>query len=286
MPESSQLGEVTLALAIRRYFDVSLYLLIFTGFGTLASTGQLDLPSVALVAAALLYRGYVLARRRQVLLNERWTNLLTMGCVGFFIADEFLITKTFLPALVHLVLFVMLIRLFSAQSDRDHYLLAGLSFAMVLAAAVLTVDSTFLLALAGFVLVGTSTFILMEMMHACGKAQVQGRDPQVPRAYRKLSFAVATVAPVLLVLILAAASMIFFILPRVSVGYFSAYRGGNDLTAGFSDRVELGRIGQIQLSRSVVMHVRIDGDTSGAAELKLRGVTLNSFDGRSWSNTR
>jgi transglutaminase-like putative cysteine protease len=281
-----QLGEITLALAIRRYLDVSLYLLIFTGFGTLASTGRLDLPTVVLVSAALLFRGYALARRRQVLLNERWTNLLTIGCVGFYIADEFLISRTFLEALVHLVLFVMLVRLFSAQRDRDHYLLAGLSFAMVLAAAVLTADSTFLLALAGFVLVATSTFILMEMMHACGKAQVQGRDPQVARAYRKLSFAIATIAPVLLALILLGASAIFFVLPRVSAGYFSAYSGGNDLRAGFSDRVELGRIGQIQQSRTVVMHVRIDGDSNGAAELKLRGVTLNSFDGRTWSNTR
>src|SRR6266498_3845887 len=286
MPAMQHLGEITLALAIRRYLDVSLFLLIFTGFGTLASTGQLDSPTVALVSPALLYRGYVLARRHQVLLNARWTNLLTMGCVGFFIADEFLITKTFLQALVHLVLFVMLVRLFSAQSDRDHYLLAGLSFAMVLAAAVLTVDSTFLLALAGFVLVATSTFILMEMMHACGKAPVQGRDPQVPRAYRQLSGAIATISPILLVLILLSASAIFFVLPRVSAGYFSAYSGGNDLTAGFSDRVELGRIGQIQQSRTVVMHVRIDGNTTGAAELKLRGVTLNSFDGRSWANTR
>ena len=133
-----QPGEITLALAIRRYLDVSLYLLIFTGFGTLASTGRLDLPTVVLVSAALLFRGYALARRRQVLLNERWTNLLTIACVGFYIADEFLISRTFLEALVHLVLFVMLVRLFSAQRDRDHYLLAGLSFAMVLAAAVLT----------------------------------------------------------------------------------------------------------------------------------------------------
>src|SRR6266496_1999360 len=222
MPGSPQLGEITLALAIRRYLDVSLFLLIFTGFGTLASTGQLDSPTVALVSAALLYRGYVLARRHQVLLNARWTNLLTMGCVGFFIADEFLITKTFLQALVHLVLFVMLVRLFSAQSDRDHYLLAGLSFAMVLAAAVLTVDSTFLLALAGFVLVGVAAFMLMEMMHSAQRAQVLARDPQVRQAYRKLSFAVAAIAPVLLLLIFLGGAVIFFLLPRVSAGYLSA----------------------------------------------------------------
>src|SRR5205085_12181425 len=164
------------------------------------------LATVLVVISALLYRGYLLARHRQVLLSERWTNILTIACVGFYILDDFLISRAFLGATVHLVLFVMLVRLFSAQRDRDHYFLAVLSFLMVLAAAVLTVDSTFLLALAGFVLVATSTFILMEMMHACEKAQVQGRDPQVPRAYRKLSFAIATIAPVLLVLIFVAAS--------------------------------------------------------------------------------
>jgi len=286
MPGLLEPREITLAIAIRRYLDVALYLLIFTGFGTVASTGRLDFATVLLVSAALLFRGYILARRRQVLLTERWTNLLTIACVAFFIADEFAISKSFLDSLVHLVLFVMLVRLFSAQTDRDHFFLAGLSFAMVLAAAVLTVDSTFLFALAGFVLVATGTFILMEMMHACTKAAVQGRDPSGPRAYRKLSFVIATVAPVLLVVIFAVGALIFFVLPRVSTGYFSAYGSGNDLSSGFSEHVELGRIGQIQQSRSVVMHVRIEGDMSAGRELKLRGIILNKFDGHSWSNTR
>ena len=93
MTENHQGGEFTLSAAIRRYFDVGLYLLIFTGFGTLASTGRLDFPTVLLVTAALLFRGYVLARRRTVLLSERWTNLLTIACVGFYIADEFVISS-------------------------------------------------------------------------------------------------------------------------------------------------------------------------------------------------
>ena len=284
---TSDTGELTLTAAVRRYFDVALYLLIFTGFGTLASTGRLDLPTVALVTSALLYRGYALSRRtRKALLSERWTNLLTIGCVGFFVADEFLISRAFLSATVHLVLFVMLVRLFSAQRDRDHYLLAVLSFLMVLSAAVLTVDSTFLFALAGFVLVAVGTFILMEMAHSSQKSPVQARDPQMPRVYRKLSFAILGIAPVLLVLIFMGAGVIFFLLPRVSAGYLSAYTAANDLSTGFSDRVELGRIGQIQQSRNVVMHVQVDGDTTGAMQLKLRGVSLDYFDGKSWANTR
>jgi len=286
MPQLPQTELLTLTAAIRRYFDVALYLLIFTGFGTLASTGRLDAVTVAVVTAALLFRGYLLARRRQVLLSERWTNVLTIACLGFFIIDEFIISRGFLESLVHLVLFVMLVRLFSAQSDRDHYFLAVLSFGMVLAAAVLTVDSTFLMALAGFVVVAVATFILMEMRHASERGQVQGRDPQVRRAYRKLSYAIVALAPVLLVMIFAIGALIFFVLPRVSAGYLSSYASSSDLTAGFSDRVELGRIGEIQKSTAVVMRVKIDGDTTGGFDLKLRGVALDTFDGKTWQNTR
>lgn len=285
MPVGENGGEFTLVAAIRRYFDVVLYLLIFTGFGTLASTGSLDLPTVFFVGGALLFRGYCLARQRKVALSERWTNLLTIACFVFFIADEFVVSRTFIASAVHLVLFVMLVRLFSAQKDRDHYLLAVLSFLMVLSAAVLTVDSTFLLALAGFVLIAVTAFILMEMMHSSERAPVQARDPNVHHAYRKLSFVIATIAPMLLVLIFAGGGLIFFVLPRVSAGYLSAYTGANDLTTGFSDRVELGRIGQIQQSKTVMMHIKIDGDSGGASTLKLRGIVLNHFDGKAWENT-
>ena len=89
----------------------------------------------------------------------------------------------------------------------------------------------------------------------------------------------------LLLLIFLGGAVIFFLLPRVSAGYLSAYTGSNDLSTGFSDRVELGRIGQIQQSKTVMMHVQIAGDTAGASSLKLRGVALNNFDGRTWANT-
>ena len=276
--------EITLAAAIRRYFDVVLYLLIFTGFGTLASTGRLDLATVLIVTSALLYRGYILARRRQVLLSERWTNILTIACVGFYIADDFFISRAFLGATVHLVLFVMLVRLFSAQRDRDHYFLAVLSFLMVLAAAVLTVDSTFLIALAGFVLLAVAAFILMEMMHSLQKSPVLARDPRARSAHRNLSFTLAVIAPVLLLFIFLGGAGIFFFLPRISAGFMSAETGANDITTGFSDRVELGRIGRIQQSKTVVMHLAIDGDSFGAFAPKLRGVALSIFDGRAWSN--
>ncbi len=46
-----------MAKAIERYFDVALYLLVLCGFGTLASTGGVDLPAVVLVGLALALPG-------------------------------------------------------------------------------------------------------------------------------------------------------------------------------------------------------------------------------------
>jgi protein-glutamine gamma-glutamyltransferase len=275
---------IPLPVAVERYFEVAIYLLVFTGFGCLASTGGLDIPTVFLVSAALLFRGYLLGTRRKLVISERWTTALTLVYVAFYLADYFLITGSFLSATVHLVLFVMVVRIFSAHRDRDYYFLSIIAFLMVLAAAVLTVDSTFLLAFAGFMLVAVVTFILMEMRHAAGKATIHSKDTTDARAYRHMAFSLAGASPVLVLFILLGAAGIFFILPRISAGYLSAYAPGKELSTGFSDHVQLGQIGEIQQSSSVVMHIQIDGDRGGEYDLKWRGVTLSLFDGRSWSN--
>jgi len=281
----TQSGTITLPMAIQRYLEVALYLLVLTGFGTLASTGGLDLPTVMVVGGALLLRGYQLANRRSWLIPERWTTILTLLYVAFYVTDYFLISRAFLNSTVHLVLFVMVVRMFSAHRDRDRYFLAVLAFLMVLAAAVLTVDSVFLFAFAAFILVAVLTFVLMEMRHASSKATVQSRESGDTLAYRHMAFALSGVAPILLVLIVLGAGGIFFVLPRASAGYLSAYAPGRELSTGFSDRVQLGKIGQIQQSSSVVMHIQIDGQQGGNYNLKWRGITLNNFDGFNWSNT-
>lgn len=279
-----RLESVPLPVAIQRYLEVALYLLVFAGFGALASTGGLDSPTVVLLCAALLFRGYLLATRRTLMISERWTAALTLLYVAFYLADYFLISGKFLNATVHLVLFVMVVRLFSVRRDRDRYFLAAISFLMVLAAAILTVDSIFLLAFAAFMLMAVVTFILMEMGNASAHASVQSKDTADAGVHRQLAFSIAATSPALVLFILLGAAAIFFVLPRISAGYLSAYAPSGQLSTGFSDHVQLGGIGEIQQSSALVMHIQIDGDRNGAYDLKWRGVALNVFDGKSWSN--
>jgi transglutaminase-like putative cysteine protease len=283
-------GAVTMAKAIERYFNVALYLLVLSGFGALASTGGLDLPAVALVLLALALRGYLLLTRRDFSIPERWITVLTLIYVFIYLAEYFLLSRSFLTASVHLVLFTMVVRLFSLQKTRDHYMLAILSFLMVLAAAVLTVGSVFLFSFAGFLLVAVITFVLMEMRHSVAAEQTHAQDPRVTSPgdvppNRRMAYGLLAIAPALMLMILAGSFVIFFIIPRISSRYLSAYTPTSDVSTGFSDRVQLGRIGQIQQSGAAVMHIEIQNDVLGGYDLKWRGIALSNFDGRAWSNS-
>lgn len=273
-----------LLLAVDRYFGVALYLLVFVGFGTLASTGGLDILTVLLVSGALLFRGYGLVLHRNVLIPERWTTPLTVTYMLFYVVDYFVISRTFIYATVHLVLFVMVVRLFSARRDRDYYFLAVLSFLMLLAASVLTVDSTFLVAFAGFMLVAVVTFILMEMRSSSARASIRARPTTDARVPRQMGVWLAAAAPGFVAFMLLTGAGIFFVLPRFSSTYLSAFATGGGIATGFSDHVQLGQIGEIQQSGSLIMHIQIDGDQRGAFDLKWRGVALNLFNGTTWSN--
>src|SRR5215470_5211368 len=267
------------AQTLERYFQVGLYLMVLSGFATLAGTGQVDPLTVLLVIGALAFRGFLLVRQHVFVLSDTWTKGLTL-----FFADYTLISGKFLPATVHLVLALMLVRLFSAHRDRDHVFLAILSFLLVLAASVLTVDSTFLIAFAGFLLAAVATFVLLEMRRSSLAATVQARESAGLPTGQRMGLALIGAVPALVVSMLVIALIIFFFLPRISAGYLSAYAPSGEFSSGFSDRVELGRIGQIQQSNSIVMHVEIEGDKHGSFDLLWRGVALSIFDGRTWRN--
>jgi transglutaminase-like putative cysteine protease len=282
--QTSQSGAAPLQQYIDYYFEVGLYLLVLTGFGMLAATGGLDLPSRVLVAFALAARGYLLAKRRRFSISERWTTPLSIAYFAFFAVDYFAFSRSFLPATVHLALFGVVVRMFSLRRERDNIMLAILAFLMVLSSAVLTVNSVFLFSFALFLLVAVATFMLMEMRHSGHVANVQARHSSDAEEHRHLAFALAKIAPVLVGIIVLFGGALFFLMPRMSAGYLGGYSYGTDLSSGFSDHVQLGQIGEIQRSDAVVMHVQIDGDTIGRYDLHWRGVALADFDGHNWSN--
>ena len=264
-----------------RFFQWSLYVLLVVGFAALMGTNKLDLPALALVLPALLLRGYSLLMRKSFVLSERWTSSLTIVYFAFYAADYFYFSESFISATVHMVLFSMVVKIFSVRRDRDLLYLAVLSFLMVLAAAVLTVDTLFLLTFSLFILVAIATFISMEMRRSERENLAAGVPPQHDVRFHS---SLAGISAILGLLTLAGAALIFFILPRVnSSGFLRNLGVQSGIMTGFGQEVDLGGIGQIQQSSTVVMHVQVlDGKLP--EDVKWRGITLANFDGRRWYN--
>jgi len=293
MAASATLPAKLPTLPAERFFRASMFFLILTSLGTLVSTGKLDMLTCVLAPLAMIYKGIRLWRGQPAELSHTRATWLVIGYLGFFPLDIFFLSRAFVanstnPALlaallgaVHFLVYVMLVRLYSATTDRDALFLAMLAFAAMLASSILTVDTSFLILFFIFLLFGVAAFIGLEMRRGANGTLTPAlsRQPaEERRLSRALSLAALTVAFGSIVL----GGALFFIFPRFTAGYLSRASMQPSLMSGFSDDVELGQIGEIKKNSEVVMRVKT-GEPVGYAMLRWRGVALIHFDGKRWS---
>lgn len=289
---ASATAQVGVTLPAERFFRTSLFLLIATCVATLVSTGKLDLLTMIVAPSAVLYKGLRWWRHRPAEIPQRLATLLVVAYLPIFPIDAFYLSRAFAaassnPALygallgsVHFLIFVMLIRLYSATTDRDALFLTMLAFAAILASAVLTIDTTFLGLFFLFLLFGVATFVGLELRRGSRGTvtpEVDERSPQERRLARALVLAALSVAFGAIFI----GGALFFFFPRFSAGYLGRTSLQPTLMSGFSDDVELGQIGEIKRNTSVVMRVRT-GKPVGYGKLRWRGIALATFDGKRW----
>jgi len=282
------------ALPAERFFRASLSLLILTSTATLASTGKLDVVTSLVAPLAALYKGYRWWQGRPAELSPRAATWCVAAYLAFFPMDMLFLSRFFvggssnpplfsaLLAVVHFLIFMMLIRFYSAASDRDALFLGMLSFAAILAAAILTVDTLFLILFFAFLVFGVSTFVGMELRRGAEGAvsssvHALGQNRGLNRALSLAALSLALGAIIL-------GTVLFFFFPRVNAGYLGRVSFGPSLMTGFTENVELGQIGEIKKNTTVVMRVET-GKPIGYDLLRWRGIALTSFDGKRWSSS-
>ena len=281
------------ALPAERFFRGALFFLIVTSVGTLISTGKLDPVTCVIVPLALLYKGMRLWLGKAAEFSPGTSTWLVICYLGVFPLDIFIFSRAFvsnstnpsllaaLLAAVHFLLFVLLVRLYSATTDRDAMFLAMLAFTAMLASSILTVDTSFLILFFVFLLFGVATFIGLELRRGANGTLTPpaNRQPaQERRLARALSLSALSVALGSILL----GGVLFFVFPRFTAGYLSRASMQPSLMTGFSDDVELGQIGEIKRNPEVVMRVKT-GEPLNYPMLRWRGVALTAFDGKRWS---
>jgi len=279
-------------LPAERFFQGSLLLLIGSSIATLIATGKVDPIASVIAALAMVYKAYRWWKREQPELSHRVATFLVLGYLVIFPLDVLLFSRAYVsnspnPALyaallgaVHFLLFVMMARLYSATTDRDAFFLSILAFAGILAAAILTIDTLFLVMFFIFIFFGVATFVGMELRRG-GRCATTAAIVS-PAQERQLARALTAAAVSVSLGAIAIGGTLFFFFPRFSAGYLGRASMQPSLMSGFSDNVELGQIGEIKKNPTVVMRVKT-GAPVGYVRLRWRGIALTTFDGKRWS---
>ena len=255
-----------------RAFRLSSYGLLLTGFLSLVSANAVGLPFSVLYVVAVLgswrVRSYHLAGWLQF--------VLFILFVGIFALDASLFSDS-VSATVHVLILTSLAKLYTRKEERDYLILYFISFGFLLFASAYTISIAFLATLVLYIFSAILTFILFESKNAYEENRTASFSL---RGYVN----VALVITALMVLI---SIPIFLVIPRAAMGLLRVDRRLELNMSGFSDTVNLGDMGEIILNSNIVMRAKIDVDLDELpADLKWRGIALDHYDGKSWSNTK
>ena len=107
------------ASPVDRFFQFSLLGLLASGYLAVLGSGYLDVPTIAITAAALLLRGLITAGVLRLEFRPGMVTAATLAYIAFYPIDYFYISEGFLPAAVHLVFFLGAVWALAGQTKRS-----------------------------------------------------------------------------------------------------------------------------------------------------------------------
>jgi transglutaminase-like putative cysteine protease len=266
------------AVSVERFFQFSLLGLVASGYLAVAGSGYLDAATVTLTTAGLVLRGLLICGLFRFVISERASTVVTVAYAAFFVADYFLLSRDFLAATVHLLFFLAVMKILTAQTNRDYLYTSVIAFLELLAAAILSINFNFFLFLALYLIFAIAALTSGEIRRSMNRAPLTARSGG-QRIYPRLSLLTGLVTTG----ILAVTAVLFFILPRTAEAAFSRLIAHRIFLPGFSNQVTLGDIGEIKTNSRPVMHIKI-WSALPVGPLKWRGAALTDFDGKRWTN--
>jgi protein-glutamine gamma-glutamyltransferase len=259
------------------------YLLVCAGVTALALAGLLGPIGGGILGLALTGSWIIDRVRDRVAVRPFFGWALVAAAAVAIALDLLFLAQDLLDGMVHLLLFLVLLRLFRRRSVKDLRDAGFFSFFMLVAASAVTFNVSFLFVFIAFVVLGTWMLMLHHVVSESERAKtdvaditVGGIGPRSPLFRISLAAAAGT---------FALAGVMFFIIPRVGQATLPFRAQLAARISGFSDRVELGAYGEIETDRTVVMRVRFPEsvkDPERLPNLRWRGLVFDRFDGRVW----
>jgi protein-glutamine gamma-glutamyltransferase len=273
---SASIAEASPLRVVERHYQLALLGLVTCGFLAISTGGLLDLPTVILISGALFLRAIILAGVVRWTPPRHFDAWASVCYLLFYPVDWYFLSRDSIAATVHLLLFLCVIRLFTARSARDFRFVQTLALLQMLAAT-LAANLYFLPFLVCFLMFGIATLTGAEILRS------GSRQPLILRmGLKSFGWRITGLTLFIAAAIGAISAGLFFVLPRSAHAVFRHIVSDRYRLPGLSNEVSLGAIGEIQQNDAPLLHVRMLGKIQ-PSNLKWRGMVLSRFDGKRWT---
>ncbi len=264
---------------------------VWTGFAALFLSGEFG-PEVVIPAMAIPLAGTFLWKALRRRNSGRWAGVaaLLAGVGAGYLAWA---TTDYLLWAITFAVFLACLKSLYLRVSGDFMQMYALSFLSVMAAAVVNPGLSF-----GVVMLPYTVLLVFAMVMANLRRSIENKvasassspsDADAFMARRgviRRGFVVMTVGVTLVVFLSSTA--FFFLFPRMGLGFFARQQRKATAVAGFSEQVNLGDFGNIADDQEVVLRVVPHGESESSVlrlPLRMKGQSLDSYDGRSWRKT-
>ena len=181
---------------------------------------------------------------------------------------------------VQFITLLMMIKLFSRQGDRDEWQIYALTFLLMAAGTAVNEDLVYGLLFALYVVVGTFGLALFHLV-------VEERRRERRAARLPMGRVYAAILALLAGAVFMSSVSIFFVFPRVGLGFFATKKRDGASMTGFSEKVELGSHGVIRDNPQVALRVYFKNgkmpQEAGSFHWRMR--SFDRYDGEAWTRT-
>lgn len=272
-------------MSFPQFAKATLYLLVLNAFGALYLTDLFEVPALAAILAVALGSWWTDPLHRRIPNYRQLWDTITAVFLVYAILDFLLLAESVIAALIHLLLFLLVYKLYNQRTPRDFLDVVILTFLKLIAAATLTVSFGFLLVLALYLLLGVWALILFHLRRETEQAfPERSRELLAGAGLISREFVFSSIGLAVGSLLLTL--LIFTVLPRMGRTFLPFRAQLGTMVTGFSDRVELGAYGSIQNDPTIVMRISFVARSTSPErlpDLRWRGVAFDRFDGQTWA---
>lgn len=247
----------------------------------------LEWPILFLYSLAVVYFLRHLDGGQRIVLPTWSLNLLGLLYLPFFFVD---IRLTFtrnspVQALLHLILFLLVVKLYSLRREGETWHVLGAIFFVFIGAMATSSHVTIGLYLFFFLVASLFALARLAQLHAMarydvGRYDVPTRTTEIPVANLpfRTPLALGTVLVILVTIPL------FAIMPRFREPFVGGGSGlpGIGRTTGFSDSVDLSLTTSIRGNRNVVARIQYEEFVGDPSDLRFKGATFDLYRNRRW----